>query len=169
MDIPCFPASNFYRILFLLIWDISWEESSLCITNRQIHFMPILNASHEGFQIPTVPLWSLYHAKTHHPMPASLGRVVESETGWDWKGPWRSPSSNPPCCRQGHIPLDQVVQSFIQPGPENSRDGTATVSLATWSSVSSPSHQRVSSLYLIQTSLLSVWSHCPLSYHYMPF
>ena len=40
-------------------------------------------------------------------------------TEWcGWKGPLRSSSSNPPCYRQGYLPLDQVAQNTFQPALE---------------------------------------------------
>lgn len=135
MDIPHFPASNFYRISSSWFGSSAGRKATYASLTTNFHIMPILNASHEGFQIPTILLWLFYHAQPHHPMLASLGSVVESENGLDWKGPWRSSVSNPSAT--GTPFTIQVTQSPIQSGP--SRDGAATISLATSSSVSPPS------------------------------
>lgn len=89
------------------------------------HIMLILNASCEGFQIPTIPLWPLHQAQPHHPMLASLGSVVESQTGLDWKGSWRWSSSNPPAldrdtfhysgCSKPHPPWPWTLQGMGKP------------------------------------------------------
>jgi len=46
-----------------------------------------------------------------------------SQNGLGWQGPYRSSSSNPPATGQGHLPLDQVAQSPIQPGLEPCQGG----------------------------------------------
>lgn len=110
MDIPHFPASNFYKDLFLLIWKLSWEESNLCITNSQFAYYAHPKCFPCRFPNPNHPL-VVYHAQPHHPVLATLGSVVESETGLDWKGPWRSSISNPPCCGQGHLSLFRLLRA----------------------------------------------------------
>lgn len=125
MDIPHFPASNFYRISSFWFGSLAGRKATYASPIGNFHIMPILNASCEGFQIPTIPLWSFYHAQPHHPMLASLGSIVESETGLDWKGPWRCSSSNPPAvdrdtfhysgCSKAHPPWPWTFQGMGQP------------------------------------------------------
>jgi len=49
--------------------------------------------------------------------------IIESTNSLGWKGPYRPSSSKAPCHGQGHLPLDQVAQSPIQPGLEHSQEG----------------------------------------------
>ena len=51
------------------------------------------------------------------------------QNGFGWMGPLRSSSFNSTCCKQGHLPLDQVTQSPIQPGFECFQEGPSTASL----------------------------------------
>ena len=44
--------------------------------------------------------------------------TVGSQSGLGWKGPSKTIQSNP-CYGQGHLPLDQVAQSPVQPDLEH--------------------------------------------------
>jgi len=46
--------------------------------------------------------------------------IIESQDGLGWNGQLRPPRSNA-CYRQGHLPLDWVAHSPIQPGLEHSQ------------------------------------------------
>jgi len=47
---------------------------------------------------------------------------IESQNGKGWKGP-KDHLVPSPCREQGHLPLDQVAQSSIQPGLEHCQGG----------------------------------------------
>lgn len=121
MDIPHFPASNFYRISSFWFGSLAGRKATYASPIGNFHIMPILNASCEGFQIPTIPLWSFYHAQPHHPMLASLGSIVESETGLDGRD-HEDVLVPIPLLWTGTPFTIQVAQRPIHPGPEHFKE-----------------------------------------------
>ena len=54
----------------------------------------------------------------HDKLSFGFVQIIESQSELGWKGSLKIMQFQPPCYSQGHLPLDQVAQSPIQPGPE---------------------------------------------------
>lgn len=128
MDIPHFPASNFYKISFSWFGSLAVRKATYVSPTGNFHIMPILNASCEGFQIPTSVV--IYHAQPHHPMLANLGSVVESRDWFGLEGTRKIIQFQPPCCGQGHLSLFRLLKGPSTLALNISRDKAATISLA---------------------------------------
>lgn len=73
-DTPHSLAINFYRVSFSSIGSSAGKRAAYTSRKGNFHTMPSLNASREGFQVPTWdPLGSFYHGSHHHSTLVSPG------------------------------------------------------------------------------------------------
>ena len=113
------------------------------------HFEPLYDGAKQfwlrcGFGWQALSLWKQQEAwNGFQENPSLFYRIIESQNGLGRKGPLR-PSVPTRCYRRGHLYLEQVAHSPIQPGLECFQGGTLLL-WATCSHVSPPSQWMISS------------------------